>query len=145
MASARPPERTLLVVEDDAAIREALADVLEGEGFEVVTAEHGKEALERLRSMPRPCLVLLDLMMPVMDGPAFLAELRRDDVLATLPVVIVSAWPADAAKLDGESQGFIKKPVSLEALLEVVHRHCAAPGPPARPERGAASESPRSP
>ncbi|HZU95564.1 MAG TPA: response regulator [Planctomycetota bacterium] len=133
MAGATPPERSLLVVEDDPLIRESLADVLEGEGFEVVTAEHGKEALERLRTMKRPSLVLLDLMMPVMDGRAFLHALRRDDALATLPVVIVSAWAEDAAKLGRESQGFVKKPVSLEALLEVVHRLCAAPAPPRSP------------
>jgi CheY-like chemotaxis protein len=130
MSRAGPVDRTILIVEDDRDIRESLADVIESEGFSVVTAANGQEGLERLRAMTRPCLILLDLMMPIMNGGEFLAILRKDVVLAGLPVVIVSALPKDARHLAPLShQGFVKKPVSLDALLEVVNQQC---GP--RPE-----------
>ena len=114
---------SILVVEDDPDIRETLRDVLEIEGYEVTTAEHGKDALDKLARMARPCLVLLDLMMPVMSGAEFLAVLRKDEVLSTLPVVVVSAWPKEAAKVR-DAQGFVKKPVDLDALLRLMGQYC---------------------
>src|SRR5690606_31199014 len=73
-------ERTILVVEDDPEILESLCDVLELEGYQVVAASNGQQALEQLRRMSRPCLVLLDLMLPVMDGKELLATIRQTDV-----------------------------------------------------------------
>lgn len=118
---------TILIVEDDPDIRDALRDVLELDGYEVVEASNGKEGLERLGSIVRPCVILLDLMMPVMSGGEFLAVLRDTDVLATIPVVVVSAWPVEAGHVREHMQGFVKKPVSLDALLSLVERFCKAP------------------
>src|SRR5262249_37670549 len=112
-------------VEDNQEIRESLCDALVDEGYAVVTACNGYEGLERLRKMETPCLILVDLLMPVMNGSEFLAALRATDVLATLPAVIVSAWPDEAQKLRDRSDGFIKKPVSLTSLLEVAARFCS--------------------
>src|SRR5690349_23695253 len=84
-------ETSVLVVEDDFDLRDALVPILEYEGHRVVSAANGKEALERLRTMPPPSLILLDLMMPVMDGEQFRAQQLRDPALASIPVVIVSA------------------------------------------------------
>jgi CheY-like chemotaxis protein len=84
----------LLVVDDDPAIRETLADLLQDEGYVVMTAINGKEALTRLRAgSARPCVILLDLMMPVMSGAEFYAEMRSDPALADIPVVVISAEP----------------------------------------------------
>ena len=115
--------KSILVVEDDADIRAALREVLEAEGHAVITAGDGREALTRLGEIERPCLILLDLMMPVMSGPEFLAVMRERDVLAPIPVVIVSAFSEQAASLTG-AQAFVRKPVDLELLLGLVDRYC---------------------
>jgi CheY-like chemotaxis protein len=115
---------TILVVEDDLDIAQSLRDVLEAEGYAVVTASNGKEALERLRGMERPSLIFLDLMMPVMSGGEFLGVLRQTEPFKAIPVVIVSAWPKEAAQVRAQSEGYVKKPVSLEALLDAAHQFC---------------------
>jgi CheY-like chemotaxis protein len=118
-------EPTILVVEDDADIREAIADVLEAQGYRVVTAANGQEGLARLHEIRNPDLILLDLMMPVMDGTEFLVALRGSDVLGTVPVVVLSAWSGEAGpEVESMTAGFVKKPISLDALLEVVERFC---------------------
>src|SRR5687768_13520104 len=84
--------RLILVVDDDIDIREAIQDTLEEEGFRVESAPDGAAALERLRALPyEPCLVLLDLMMPVMDGWEFLAARKEDPRLASIPITVISA------------------------------------------------------
>jgi CheY-like chemotaxis protein len=113
----------ILVVEDDADVRETLVLVLESEGFDVRAARDGREALEVLRGGFRPRLILLDLMMPVMNGWEFRAEMKRDPELASIPVVFVSALepaPDRAAALD--AAGFLHKPFDLDELLETVER-----------------------
>ena len=116
------PCKSVLVVEDDQSIRDLLKIALELDGYEVSTAENGQIALDLLPQMPKPCLILLDLMMPVMDGWAFAAKLEKDVVLATIPIVIVSAF-SDKGK-DIKAKAFIKKPVDLEALFLVVKKWC---------------------
>ena len=116
---------TILVIEDDPDIAESLTDVLESEGYLVVTAANGVEGLQCLRDIGKPCLILLDLMMPVMSGGEFLAVLRRHDKFASVPVVVVSAWPKEAMQVRSQSQGFVKKPVALDSLLETATRFCA--------------------
>jgi CheY-like chemotaxis protein len=115
--------KTLLVVEDDDDIRDSLVLALEAEGYTgVVGASNGKEALELLGTVPRPCLVLLDLMMPVMNGWEFLHSMRNNDILAVIPVVIVSAF---SEQIKNENvQGVVKKPFELEALLRIVRSFC---------------------
>jgi CheY-like chemotaxis protein len=89
-------QRRILVVDDDASIREALAESLGDEGYRVVTATNGVEALTLLRPPGelRPCVILLDLMMPVMSGQEFYAEQQRDPALARIPIVGASSSPS---------------------------------------------------
>ena len=115
--------QSILIVEDDEGIRNALRLALELEGYQVFTASNGKEGLELLPKMPVPCLILLDLMMPVMNGWEFaLALEEKDMILATIPVVVVTAF-ADQAKTI-KAKGVIKKPVDLEVLFQMVKRWC---------------------
>ncbi len=116
----------ILVVEDELSQREALAEVLSRLGYEVQCAANGGEALELMRhSESLPGLILLDLMMPVMDGWEFRAEQRRDRTLAEVPVVVLSARDDTAQKTvqDGAA-GFLSKPLHWQALLHVVERFC---------------------
>lgn len=115
--------REVLIVEDDVDIREALAENLRDAGYSVREAENGKEALDYLQSDARdPCLVLLDLMMPVMNGAELLQALHQGHRLAALPVVVVSAGGAPS-----EAQGarrFLRKPPNPELLLALVEEFC---------------------
>lgn len=116
----------VMVVDDDRDIREALSEVLEDEGYHVVTAEHGLAALERLRSgSPRPCLILLDLMMPTMDGRQFRSEQRQSPELAAIPTVVLSAFThVEKEPIAQDAAGVLKKPVQLATLLATVNRLC---------------------
>jgi two-component system response regulator MprA len=117
----------VLVVDDDRDIRDVLTDALEAEGYRVVTAADGQEALDWLRrGVARPCVILLDLMMPRLDGIQFRTETLNDPELAVLPVVVLSADPSivNTAK-SLNFAGALRKPVPLEALLAAVHAHCA--------------------
>jgi CheY-like chemotaxis protein len=115
------------VVEDDRDIRLAFVQTLEEEGFSAAQARHGREALELLRSALVPRLILLDLMMPVMDGWQFRIEQRRDPKLAEIPVVVISADASVQERLETMGvAGFLKKPVAFDDLLDTVRRFCAA-------------------
>ena len=115
--------KTVLVIEDDASIRETLQEALEGEGYTVRTAANGREGLDSMRAQPsRPCLVLVDMMMPVMTGREFLDEVLKDSDLATTPVFVVSAI-ADRGNTAGAA-GFIRKPADLNVVLSMVEKHC---------------------
>ncbi|WP_437280277.1 response regulator [Sorangium sp. So ce375] len=118
----------ILVVEDDLDIRSILTQLLMFEGYDVEEAADGAEALALLRRDGPPALILLDLMMPVMDGWQLRAELQRDPELASIPVVIVSAdvrVEQEASRL--RVAGLLKKPLQIEPLLELVHRICGEP------------------
>jgi CheY-like chemotaxis protein len=118
----------VLVVEDDADAREAMKSVLELHGYPVVTAADGSEALDRLRNGLKPCLILLDLMMPGMDGFQFVNEKRQDPRISAIPVVIYSGHhdaKANAARLG--AQGYFQKPVEVEGLLKLVERYRPRP------------------
>ena len=114
----------VMVVEDDLAIGEILRELLENAGYRVSWASNGEEALTRLRLGGAPRLILLDLMMPVMDGLAFRAAQRRDPALAPIPVVVISADHAMDAKV-GEMgvDDYLAKPFELGALLATVGRY----------------------
>ena len=114
--------KNILIIEDDMAIREALRDVLEMEGYKIYSAANGKEGLAYLPMMTGPCLILLDLMMPVMNGWEVAAALRDDTILATIPVVVVTAYPAKAKEVQARS--IIRKPIDLEVLLNIVSKYC---------------------
>ncbi len=118
--------KTVLVIDDDRDIRDALTEALESEGYCVVTAADGQEALAWLRdAMPRPRVIILDLLMPGMDGMQLRMELLRDPVLGAIPVVAMSSDPgAIAAAKSLSFSGYLKKPVQLESLLGAVDAHC---------------------
>ena len=117
--------KTILVLEDDHDTRVSLRSLLEGEGYFVFSAPNGKQGLEIIRRIKPPCLILLDVIMPLMNGEEFLKALDTDPVLHTIPVVLVSAFPEPAKKL--VARAFVQKPIDLKALLDVVHEHCACP------------------
>jgi CheY-like chemotaxis protein len=123
---AREQAARILLVEDDYAIRETLADVLEGEGFQVSCASNGAEAMDRLAAERVPALIVLDLMMPVMDGWAFRTAQQRDPLLAQIPVVVLSAGHdrEDRAVSALEVDAFLPKPFDLERFVETIHRLC---------------------
>lgn len=114
--------RSILVVDDDFDIRETLAEILQERGYAVVTAAHGQEALDILRRPLRPCLILLDLMMPVMDGYEFLDELAKDPALASLSVVVITAGASLARK--PVDRPVMPKPFNIQQLMASVARHC---------------------
>ncbi len=127
MDGAREPRGDVMVVEDDYAIRETLRELLEEEGYRVTQASNGAEALARLRTMGPPRLILLDLMMPVMDGWEFRRAIRGDERLAEIPVIVLSADHALEQKIATLAvQGYLPKPFELDALLRTVERYTSA-------------------
>jgi CheY-like chemotaxis protein len=115
----------LLVVEDDAIIRMSLKILLEMEGYRVHEASNGRDALEFLRqSRDFPCLVVLDLMMPVMDGIEFRRTQLQDPDLAHVPVVIVTG-KNDLKEVDDlQPLHIVRKPFQADVLLELIETHC---------------------
>ena len=123
--------RLVAIVDDDEAIRETLSFLLQDEGYETTMLSDGREALDSLRADPskRPCLILLDVMMPIMTGPECYAELQKDPALATIPVCLLSADRDLRQKATALGCPFLAKPVLIEQILEVVERHCGAAKP----------------
>jgi CheY-like chemotaxis protein len=119
-----PPKRVLLI-EDDFLLREMVTLVLGGDGFMVATACDGKDAFERLRHFEKPNLILLDLMMPGMDGWQFRQEQRADPALASIPVVVISALgDIEQKSATLGACAYLQKPVEPGKLLETVRRCC---------------------
>jgi len=122
----------ILVVDDDDDIRDALQDVLESEGYKTLGAANGREALDLLHtSTDRPSLVLLDLMMPEMDGWEFLMKVDAEPELRGMPVALMSAHPSvrkalDKGRNDASSRLLLPKPLNLLRLLSVVRDVCSA-------------------
>lgn len=114
----------VLIVEDDADLREMMAQLLALEGFHATTVSNGREALAYLERGNRPDLILLDLMMPIMDGWEFRRRQVQDASIAGVPVVVLSAIdPVRGADLGGTA--FLKKPLDFDRLLAIVRRFCA--------------------
>jgi CheY-like chemotaxis protein len=114
------PGKCVLLVEDDELLRGAVKMVLEWEGYRVDCAGDGRQALARLRAGYRPSLILLDVMLPGLDGWEFRHQQRRDPDLAKIPVVVVSVL--DAAECP-EAAAHVRKPFAVQELLEAVRRH----------------------
>jgi CheY-like chemotaxis protein len=111
----------VLIIDDDTDIREIIAEVLASEGHEVAEAADGVAALDELQRGPRPSLILLDMMMPRLDGEGFIKAMRRDPNIADIPVVILTAHPgARAMASELGAAGCLRKPVELDELLAVV-------------------------
>ncbi len=115
--------RIVLVVDDDAGTREAAQCLLEDEGYLVDVAANGEAALERLRAMPTPSLIVLDLMMPGMDGPTFLRELESSVELPSVPVILMSASSASQVTSSLEYP-LLRKPFGIDELLSLVTTYC---------------------
>jgi len=129
------PLRTVLLVEDDLDIRDVLQDVLEGEGFDVIPAANGKQALDFLMLNEPPGselvdLVILDLMMPMVSGWDVLDRMAKDSQLAKIPVIVVSAV---AHEKPPRAHVFLRKPFTLETLAGAVRRCLTNPGEGAAP------------
>jgi CheY-like chemotaxis protein len=120
--STPPPGGPVLVVEDDADIRESVCQILEDEGFPTVSASNGKEALATLRILELPPrLILLDLMMPIMNGWEFYELISRDKTVSAIPVVVMSAQDTDVY---AGSLRLLRKPLHLDQLLSTVNEIC---------------------
>ena len=121
--------KSILIVEDDAIIRESLQEAFGWEGYYFLLAENGQAALDILTtsSAAKPGLILLDLMMPVMDGPTFLLELQRNhpDIFAQIPIFVMSAR-ADTHQLTIKTTGLIRKPFDLLELFSLAARYCVS-------------------
>jgi CheY-like chemotaxis protein len=118
---------TILIVEDDFDVREALAETLRDEGYEVDLAVDGEQALKYLRNGGRPGLILLDLTMPRMSGSEFRMVQKRDPKLNGVPVVLLSADGRMEEKARAlEAQGAIRKPIDLDDLLSTIERFKSA-------------------
>jgi CheY-like chemotaxis protein len=111
----------VLIVDDDPDIRESLQDFLEDKGYSVETASNGAEALDVLRMSDLPHVILLDLVMPVLDGNAMYNAMQLDPRLAGVPVIVSTSDPTRAPS----GLLVMKKPVDLRRLLAAVEQHCA--------------------
>jgi CheY-like chemotaxis protein len=110
--------KQILIVEDDRAIRETFASILESEGYYVTRTCNGKEALDYLHHGVLPNLILLDLMMPVMDGYAFRKEQLKSKEWSHIPVVVLSArGELQPSFIEGDSLSWLNKPIELDVFL----------------------------
>jgi len=114
---------TVLLVEDEEELRETMRDALELNGYAVVAAQDGQAALEELDRIDHLCMVLLDLLMPRMNGWEFLSKMRERPEMADVPVIIHSSLPSHAPQ--GVTR-VLQKPIELQRLLSVVREFCAA-------------------
>lgn len=122
----------ILIVEDNYATRTALSTLLRDEGYPVECAANGQEALLRMNGGLSPCLILLDLVMPCMDGWQFCEELARDPKRAAIPFVLLSGvHEVGESKLGRAAVAVFPKPVDFDALLATVARYCESAAPAA--------------
>lgn len=113
--------KRILVVEDDTSIRELLVELLESEGYVVASAVNGLEGLKYLQSNQNPNLILIDLMMPVMDGYSFRTEQLKNPTWSKIPTIVMSAEANAKEKMKNFSiTAFLSKPVELETILKTV-------------------------
>ena len=117
--------KSVLLVEDDLEIRDILQDLLEAEGYDVIPASHGRQALEFLRgSRELPDLVVLDLMMPLVDGTQVLASMKKDPKLAPIPVVVLSAVARERPE---GAAAFLRKPIPLQKFFDTIRGFVEVP------------------
>jgi CheY-like chemotaxis protein len=122
------PCRNILVIEDDEDIRGAIVEALTDEGYNVYQAENGQVGMNLLPTIQGPTLVLLDMMMPVMNGWQFIEAQRTKAQFTDLSVVLVSAMPTEKALLGKDDllpvEGLLRKPIDIDKLLAVVSQYC---------------------
>ena len=117
--------KIILVVDDEADTRELLSEVLAAQGYEVHVARDGRHAFQVLAHIGTPELILLDYLMPVMNGSHFLARKRRNPRLRPIPVVLLSAWTRAWSATRRDAVEVLSKPLDLVRLLALVQRICA--------------------
>ena len=118
-------DHRVLVIEDDPTIREVLVEVLGEHGYDAVGAANGREALDALDgSADRPCVILLDLMMPVMDGRSFREQQLLRPELSGIPVIVLSAHLDHTVTSDLHAAAYLRKPVRLAEVLRSVKTYC---------------------
>ena len=134
------PAPPILVVEDSVEVRRSLEWLLRVEGYAVVTAVHGADALRKLQAGLQPCLILLDLHMPEMDGFEFRKRQLEDPQLAEMPVVVYSDIRDPVAVIKQlKPTAYVEKPLDLDKLLTVVEAHCHKPSTETDPKLNRAS------
>ncbi len=124
--TARDQDRLVMVVEDDWDVRESIVEVLEDNDYRSMRAANGREALDRLRAaQSKPRVILLDIMMPIMDGWQFRALQRQDPELRSIPVVVLTAHAnIEEAASRMKAAASLKKPIQLKTLLSIVGKFC---------------------
>jgi CheY-like chemotaxis protein len=126
-----PRKPRILIIEDHELARRALATLLSTMGYEVVEAANGREALATLATEARPDVILLDLVMPIMDGWEFMKRQRRDWRLCTIPTIVISGVPShDPRCLEMPIVRLLPKPFTIEQLMAAIEAECSPP--PAR-------------
>ncbi len=124
-ADIESPGSCILIVEDDADLRNSLAELLQEEGYRVSGAANGQEALHYLEECPPPCIILLDLMMPVMNGWEFRERQQQDPALAEIPVAVVTGVRNTRDRVAAlNAVGYFQKPVDVPTLLSTVAAFC---------------------
>lgn len=114
-------KKSIHIVEDDIGISEILKDILIDEGYLVSTSQNGQEALSYLKNNPQPNLILLDVMMPIMDGITFRKNQMQISEVADIPTIIMSADINISAKVETlKVQGFIKKPIDIDDIIKKI-------------------------
>jgi CheY-like chemotaxis protein len=113
-------DRSILIVDDDAASTDSLTDILTGEGYTVAIARNGREALARLHAASLPRLIILDLFMPVMDGWEFRTEQLKDDVLRHIPVVVMTGASVYAGI---DANIIVHKPLDVARFVSIIERY----------------------
>jgi CheY-like chemotaxis protein len=119
------PKRTILVIDDDPSIRDALDDVLSNEGYDVVCARDGIEGMARLHGSAKPDAILLDVTMPGMDGWDFVGEVRKTAAMSKVPIIIYSALDSRAYPHPPHTL-VLRKPIDLDVLLATLDRACTS-------------------
>ena len=124
--------RRILIIDDALEIQILIRHLFLDEGYIVDYANNGKEGLDLLHSATElPSVILLDLMMPVMDGLEFMKNLEADVQLREIPVVVMTAYgPGEVKKMELQGREILKKPVEIDALLGMAARYCSKPVPP---------------
>jgi CheY-like chemotaxis protein len=125
-AMTAPCERLVMIVEDDHDVLESLSEILADHDYRSVGAANGQEALDRLRAArEKPCVILLDMMMPIMDGWQFRALQKDDPELGSIPVVVLTAHAKiQATREEMQAAGYLTKPVQLKDLLRTIEQLC---------------------
>jgi len=118
-----PDGDTIMVIEDEDEARGFLIEILNLEGFKAVGFSNGAEALDHLYNSATPCLIVLDILMPVMDGRQFRAAMLQQPRLAKIPMIVVTALDAASAR-DLDAVRVLRKPLDIDALLNVVRANC---------------------